>query len=168
VQLVMLTPIPPWVFPVEPYPGESISHFLGRFCRENHATLNQVGAKTGLGAVLGRWKKFRFNPPPTEQQLMALATLVRLEAEQIRQMLPTETIQIRAIRLCAACYAQEPYHRMEWQYKFASRCDHHQLRLLLECPGCKAKFPIPSQWAKGACKRCLMPFEAMQANQRQA
>lgn len=163
-----LPPIPPWVFPVDPYPGESISHFLGRFCRENHATLNQVGAKTGLGAVLGRWEKFRFNPFPTETQMAALASLVRLEPEIISQMLPSETIQIRTIRLCAACYADKPYHKMEWQHKFASRCDRHSLRLLLECPHCKAKFPIPSQWSKGACKRCLMPFEAMQAVQKQA
>ncbi|MDA0267773.1 MAG: TniQ family protein, partial [Cyanobacteria bacterium] len=146
--------------------GESISHFLGRFCRENHATLNQIGAKTSLGAVLGRWEKFRFNPPPTEIQVAALASLVRLEAEMIRQMLPSETIQIRAIRLCAACYVNEPYHRMEWQHKFASRCDRHALRLLLECPNCKTKFPIPSKWVKGDCKRCLTPFESMVSLQK--
>jgi hypothetical protein len=86
------SPIPSWVFPVEPYSGESISHFLGRFCRENHATLNQIGAKTGLGAVLGRWEKFRFNSPPTEMQVAALASLVRLEPGLISQMLPSETI----------------------------------------------------------------------------
>ncbi|MBW4482090.1 MAG: TniQ family protein [Tildeniella torsiva UHER 1998/13D] len=163
-----LHPIPPWVFPVDPYPGESISHFLGRFCRENHATLNQVGAKTGLGAVLGRWEKFRFNPPPTEAQVAALATLVRLEPRLISQMLPKETIQIRAIRLCAACYAEKSCHQMAWQHKFASRCSRHSLRLFLECPHYKAKFSIPSQWSKGACKRCLMPFETMQAVQKKA
>ncbi|MGF1460766.1 MAG: hypothetical protein ACFBSG_17275 [Leptolyngbyaceae cyanobacterium] len=80
--------IPAWVFPVEPYAGESLSHFLGRFCRENHATLNQLGEKTGLGAVLGRWEKFRFIPPPSDSQLAALAKLVRLEVEQIKLMLP--------------------------------------------------------------------------------
>lgn len=136
---------------------------LGRFCRENCATLNQIGTKTGLGAVLGRWEKFRFNPSPTETQVTALASLARLELRLISQMLPSETIQIRSIRLCAACYADEPYHRIEWQHKFASRCDRHLLRLFLECPCCKTKFPIPSQWSEEACKRCLMPFEAMQA-----
>lgn len=163
-----MAPIQIWVFPVEPYPGESISHFLGRFSRENHASLNQIGSRTGIGAALGRWEKFRFNPPPTEQQLAALAKLVRLEPEQVRQMLPIETIQIRVIRLCAACYVEEPCHKMEWQHKFADRCNRHQLRLLLECPNCKTKFSIPSQWAKGACKRCLMPYEGMVDHQKRA
>lgn len=156
----------PWVFLVDPYPLESISHFLGRFCRANYATLNQLGEKTGLGAALGRWEKFRFNPPPSDTQLAALAKLVRLEVEQLKQMLPQETIQIRVIRLCAACYTEEPYHRVEWQYKFADRCDRHHLRLLLECPNCKAKFPIPSKWSSGACQKCLMPFKDMEKLQK--
>ncbi len=161
-----LTPIPPWVFSIDPYPGESISHFLGRFSRENYASLSHIGSKAGIGAVLGRWEKFRFNPPPTGQQLASLARLVRLKPEQVQQMLPEETIQIRVIRLCAACYVEEPCHKMKWQHKFADRCNHHQLRLLLECPNCKAKFPIPSQWAKGACKRCLMTFSSMVSLQK--
>lgn len=158
---MVMQPVPKWVFPVDPYPGESLSHFLGRFCRENHATLNQLGEKTGLGAVLGRWEKFRFIPPPNDSQLAALAKLVRLEVEQIKLMLPQEAMQNRVIRLCATCYAEEPYHRTEWQYKLANQCDRHHLLLLLECPNCKAKLPIPSKWANGTCKRCLTPFEQM-------
>ncbi len=39
----MKTPfIPPWVFTIEPYEGESISHFLGRFRRANYSSLNEL------------------------------------------------------------------------------------------------------------------------------
>ena len=31
--------IQPWLFEVEPYEGESLSHYLGRFRRQNQLTL---------------------------------------------------------------------------------------------------------------------------------
>ncbi|HEY9645138.1 MAG TPA: hypothetical protein V6C88_02145 [Chroococcidiopsis sp.] len=80
--------IPPWVFTVEPWDGESISHFLGRFRRANYSSVNEIGQKTGLGAVLGRWEKFRFIPQPNQQQLAALAEVVRLDVEQLIPMFP--------------------------------------------------------------------------------
>jgi len=46
--------IPPWVFTVEPQEGESLSHFLGRFRRVNYSSSNELGQKTGLGAVVAR------------------------------------------------------------------------------------------------------------------
>lgn len=55
------------------------------------------------------------------------------------------------IRLCGACYAQEPCHRIEWQFKATTGCDRHQLRLLSECPKCGARFAIPAKWVEGAC-----------------
>ncbi|BAZ47722.1 hypothetical protein NIES4103_03250 [Nostoc sp. NIES-4103] len=36
----------------------------------------------------------------------------------------------RPIRLCGACYAEVPYHPIEWQFKDKMKCDRHQLRLL--------------------------------------
>ncbi|MBH8566941.1 hypothetical protein I8748_33160 [Nostoc sp. CENA67] len=36
----------------------------------------------------------------------------------------------RPIRLCGACYAEVPYHRIEWQFKDKMKCDRHQLPLL--------------------------------------
>ncbi len=59
--------VPPWVFNVEPYEGESISHFLGRFRRANYSSKSEVGQKSGLGGILARWEKFRFIPPPSEK-----------------------------------------------------------------------------------------------------
>ena len=159
--------IPPWVFIVEPYDGESLSHFLGRFRRANYSSPNELGQKTGLGGVLARWEKFRFIPPPTHKQLAALAELVRLEVEQLNLMLPQGSgMKHEPIRLCAACYGEELYHRLEWQFKETRGCDRHQLRLLSECPNCKARFPIPSVWEEGKCQRCLMSFASMVVRQK--
>ncbi len=161
-------PIPPWVFTVEPHDGESLSHFLGRFRRANYASLNELGQKTGLGGTLSRWEKFRFIPPPSQKQLEALALLVQLEVKQLRQMLPPQGVGMKhePMRLCAACYAETPLHKLEWQFKETRGCVHHQLRLLSECPNCKLRFPIPAIWIKGQCKRCLMSFSEMAAKQK--
>jgi len=80
-------PIPPWIFPVEPHDGESLSHFLGRFRRANYAITSQLGQKTRLGGTIARWERFYLNPFPT-QQLEALSAVVRVDAEQLRLMLP--------------------------------------------------------------------------------
>ena len=155
--------VPPWVFPVDPYEGESLSHFLGRFRRANRSTANEIGQKSGLGAVLGRWEKFRLNPFPTERQLEALATVVRVDADRLRLMLPPQGVGMKhePIRLCATCYAEEPFHRLEWQFKTTRGCDRHQLRLFSECPRCGARFKIPSLWAEGICQHCSLSFTEM-------
>lgn len=160
--------VPPWVFTVEPYEGESLSHLLGRFRRANYSSANELGQKTGLGGVLARWEKFRFIPPPSQKQLEALALVVQLEVEQLRQMLPTQGVGMKhePIRLCAACYAETPYHKLEWQFKATRGCHHHQLRLLSECPNCKLRFPTPATWVEGQCKRCLVSFGEMIASQK--
>ncbi|PSB11835.1 hypothetical protein C7B61_01870 [filamentous cyanobacterium CCP1] len=156
-------PIPPWVFVVEPYEGESLSHFLGRFRRANYSAVNEIGQKSGLGAVLGRWEKFRLNPFPTQQQLEALASVVCVEADRLRLMLPPQGVGMKhePIRLCAACYAEKPYHRLEWQFKTTRGCNDHHLRLLSECPKCGARFKVPSLWAEGICERCSLSFAEM-------
>ena len=66
----------PWIDVVVPYPGESISHFLGRFERANQWTAYQIGQVTGIGAVVTRWKKLYFNPFPDQKELEALAIIL--------------------------------------------------------------------------------------------
>jgi transcriptional regulator with XRE-family HTH domain len=159
--------IQPWLFRAEPYEGESISHYLGRFRRANDLTPTGLGKATGLGGAIARWEKFRFNPPPSRKQLEALAVVVGVEADRLAQMIPPAGVgmKLEPIRLCAACYAQAPYHRIEWQFKVTAGCDHHQLRLLSECPNCKARFKIPALWVDGWCQRCFTKFEEMTSNQ---
>ena len=63
-----------WLFQIEPLPGESLSHFLGRFRRANDLTPGGLAKAAGFGgAIISRWEKFRFNPPPSPSQLAALA-----------------------------------------------------------------------------------------------
>lgn len=162
------TDIQPWLFQVEPLEGESLSHFLGRFRRANELTPSRLGKAAGIGAAIARWEKFRFNPPPNRQQLEALAKVVGVQANRLAQMLPPKGVgmNLEPIRLCGACYAEEPCHRMEWQFKQTVGCDHHQLRLLSECPNCKARFKIPALWVDGHCQRCFMTFAEMAKYQK--
>ena len=161
-------PIPPWIFPVEPCDGESLSHFLGRFRRANYATTSQLGQKTRLGGTIARWEKFYLNPFPTQQQLEALSAVVRVGAERLRLMLPPQGVGMKhePIRLCASCYDEEPSHRIEWQFKETNGCDRHQLRLLSECPKCGKRFKIPALWAEGHCHNCCMTFTEMRNYQK--
>ncbi len=162
--------IQPWWFLVEPLEGESISHFLGRFRRANELTVTGLGKISGLGGAIARWEKFRFNPPPNLQQLEALAKVVRIDADRLSLMLPPKGVgmKLSPIRLCAACYLEVPCHRMEWQFKQTNRCGRHKLRLLSECPNCKARFPIPALWVYGWCTRCFLTFEEMVKYQKYA
>lgn len=80
-------------FEVEPLEGESISHFLGRFRRQNYLTTAQLGKLTGLGAVISRWEKFYLNPFPTQQELEALAAVVEVDADKLTEMLPSSDDQ---------------------------------------------------------------------------
>ena len=91
-----------WLFQIEPLPGESLSHFLGRFRRSNDLTPTGLATAAGLGAVIARWEKFRFNPPPSKQQLAMLATLVGIEVERLMEMLPPAGMgmKMEPIRLC--------------------------------------------------------------------
>ncbi len=158
-----LEDIEPWWFLVEPLEGESISHFLGRFRRANELTVSGLGKIAGLGGAIARWEKFRFNPPPDRQQLEAMAAVVGVEADRLTQMLPPKGVgmKLSPIRLCAACYLEVPCHRIEWQFKQTDRCHKHQLRLLSECPNCKARLQIPSLWVDGWCSRCFLSFVEM-------
>jgi TniQ len=70
------------------------------------------------------------------------------------------------IRLCAACYADKSYHRLEWQFQSTVGCDRHKLRLLSECPFCKERFAIPALWEQGECNKCHVPFRSMAKRQK--
>lgn len=158
----------PWLFLVAPYTGESLSHFLGRFRRENELTPSGLGKAAGIGAVVARWEKFYLNPFPSSREVEALAAVVMVEADRLAQMLPPAGVEMKhsPIRLCGACYTQEPCHRIEWQFKVTAGCDRHQLRLLSECPKCGARFVVPALWVEGVCQRCFMTFGEMVKSQK--
>lgn len=156
---------------VEPYEGESISHYLGRLRRFKANSLPSgysLGKIAGLGAVTGRWEKLYFNPFPTRQELEALASLVGVNADRLAEMLPPNgvTMKPRPIRLCAACYAEVPCHRIEWQYKDKFKCDRHQLGFLTKCTNCETPFSIPSDWVKSECPHCSLSFAKMAKRQK--
>ena len=165
---------------VEPYEGESISHYLGRLRRFKANSLSSphsLAKLAGLGAILGRWEKLYFNPFPSYEELEALGKLVRVDATRLAEMLPPKgvTTKPRPIKLCGACYRESPCHRIEWQFKDAYKCDgrsanrlrhHHQLRLLVKCTNCETPFPIPALWVQGECLRCSLPFATMAKRQK--
>ncbi len=156
---------------VEPYEGESISHYLGRLRRFKANSLPSgysLGKIAGLGAVTRRWEKLYFNPFPTTQELEALASVVAVNVDKLTQMLPPKgvTMKPRPIRLCAACYSEVPCHRIEWQFKEKMKCDRHQLGLLTKCTNCQTPFPIPADWVEGKCSHCSLPFAKMTKRQK--
>lgn len=116
----------------------------------------------GLGIALTRWEKFRFNPFPSSEEVEKFCDFVGLEVEKFNAMLPPkgERIKLEPIRLCAACYADKPYHRLEWQFQSTAGCNQHQLRLLSKCPGCEKPFSIPALIQEGRCA-CGMYFKRM-------
>jgi TniQ len=160
--------IQPWLFQVEPYEGESFSHFLGRFRRPNHLSSNGLGQLAGIGAVVTRWERFHLNPFPTQAELEKLSGVVGITADRLVQMLPSKGVgmQWSPIRLCGACYGETPCHLMEWQFKSVWKCDRHQLKLVSKCPNCGAPFKMPALWEDGACHRCLMTFAEMAVHQK--
>jgi hypothetical protein len=111
--------IQPWLFAIAPLPGESLSHFLGRFRRGNHLTPSSLGQIAKIGAAVARWERFHFNPYPNQQEFEALAEEVGVEVEGWWEMLPPmgEGMKCEPIRVCGACYAESPCHRIEWQFK---------------------------------------------------
>ncbi|AFZ00422.1 TniQ family protein [Calothrix sp. PCC 6303] len=156
---------------VEPYECESISHYLGRVRRFKANSLPSgysLGKIAGIGAVTTRWEKLYLNPFPSETELEALAKVIEVEVERLRQMLPPKgmTMKPRPIRLCAACYAESPHHRIEWQFKDVMVCDRHQLPLSTKCKNCGTPFPIPADWVRGECPHCCLSFTKMAKRQK--
>jgi hypothetical protein len=159
---------------VEPLEHESISHYLGRLRRFKANSLPSaysLGQLVKREGALARWEKLYFNPFPSDEELAAVGTLIGVAPARLAEMLPSKgtTHQPRPIKLCGACYAEAPCHRIEWQAKSAKAvigCDRHQLRLLSNCPQCKKPFPIPALWVEGKCKNCSLPFAKMAKFQR--
>lgn len=156
---------------VEPYEGESISHYLGRLRRFKANSLPSgysLGKIAGIGAVTTRWEKLYFNPFPSSEELEALGKLTGIPVNRIYEMLPLKgmTMKPRPIKLCAVCYAEVPCHRIEWQYKEQQKCVRHNLRLLTKCTNCETPFPIPADWVKGECPHCFLPFAKMAKQQQ--
>jgi hypothetical protein len=121
--------------------------------RRNHLSSSALGNLAGIGAVISRWEKFRFNPFPSEQELRALGELLGLDLAQLQLMLPPLGVGMKSepIRLCGACYGESPCHQIKWQFKTTGGCDKHQLRLLSKCPRCGKRFNFPSLWEFGQC-----------------
>lgn len=155
-----------------PYDDESISHYLGRWYRQDVVNTDSysLAKKLRLGKTLWRWENFYFNPPPTREELQKIAELMDLSVDRLLLMFPPqhEPINPKPIRICATCYVEDPYHRLSWQFQSTAGCDRHQLRLLAKCPDpkCGEPFPIPSDWAIGKCKKCGMPYATMARKQR--
>jgi hypothetical protein len=97
-----------------------------------------------------------------------LAVVVRVEGDRLQEMLPPPGVgrKLDPPRLCGACYALSPCHKIEWQFKGMQGCDRHQLRLLSEFPNCGARFKIPALWMDGWCQRCFMTFMDMEKYQK--
>lgn len=153
-----------------PYEGESFSHYLGRWMRKesvNISSSSHLSSQLRFGTNLYRWERFYFNPPPSDEDLEILASIMDLELERLKLLFPSgeEKINCDRIRLCAACYKESPYHRLAWQYDSTAGCEIHRLRLLSRCICCEESFPIPVLW-KGKCKRCKLPFQNMKTRQK--
>ena len=93
---------------------------------------------------------------------------MEMDVEELMATLPTkhQPMKLEPIRLCAACYSDRPYHRLEWQFKFTTGCDRHGLRLLSKCPGCGERFPAPAEWVEGRCNKCGMKYSSMAKRQK--
>jgi TniQ len=154
----------------DPYEGESIASYLVRFRSQEVASMSSPSSFSkaiGLGIALTRWEKFRFNPFPSDEEIQKFCSVVGLEVEKLVAMLPpkSEPMKLEPIRLCAACYAEKPYHRLEWQFQSTAGCHKHRLRLLSKCPGCEKPFLIPSLIQGEQCK-CGMYFKKMRKYQK--
>jgi len=155
---------PPWY--LEPFEGESISHYFGRFRRQEIISVSapiSLGRKAGIGTALSRWEKFQFNPRPTHKELEAMSKLIGVEVNKLEALCPPNgaLMVTRSTRLCGACYREAPYHRIHWQFQSTQECEKHQLPLISRCRACDEKFALPFEWDKGCCKRCGMKFTSM-------
>lgn len=167
-----------WVFRVEPIEDESFSHVLGRFCRANvlsYGTLSElinISRDDSKEPVCGReevenWERPSSRAHPSEQALDELCSVMQLEKESLSDRLnPSKGKKGLGqwhlqTRLCSACYAQVPIHRMRWQRTDVAVCEEHECKLLSACPGCGVGFRLPSLWAEGRCDRCWLSFSHM-------
>ena len=153
----------PWLFQVEPYPEESFGHFLGRFRRANHLSRAHLSAMLGQRPyVVSYWETPSRQRQPGASALQQLSQLSGVTVERLSAMRsPPGTPLHWPTRLCADCYAEAPYHKLSWQLATEPRCQRHRQRLLEACPRCGSAFRLPSDWQRGECDQCHLPFPAM-------
>ncbi|MBD2038291.1 TniQ family protein [Leptolyngbya sp. FACHB-321] len=154
----------------DPLEGESIASYLVRFRSQEVSAMSTIGSlsrELRLGTALGRWEKFRFNPFPSVQEIELFCNRLGLEVEKLIPTFPSkeQKMKLEPIRLCASCYADAPYHRLEWQFKAIAGCHRHQVRLLHKCPSCERLFSIPELITEEKCK-CGMYFRRMSRHQK--
>ena len=155
--------IEPWLFQVEPYPGESFGHVLGRFRRANHLSSPHLSSLLGLKPhVVSYWEAPSRRRVPSASELARLSELMGIDIEQLRLMLAATRRQLHLrTRLCGLCYAEAPFHRQSWQMANITDCDRHQCQLLSACPQCQTDFHLPAHWDMGQCEWCGLPFAQM-------
>lgn len=159
ISIEAMEEIEPWSDQVSAYPEESFGHFLGRFRRANHLKRSDLSAMLGLKyRTVSYWETPSRRRIPAPKDLEALSRLTRVDAECLRSMLiPDDTLYLQT-RLCALCYAEDPFHKVTWQDARISECDRHRCDLLSGCPQCGSDFQLPSYWADGQCDRCDLPL----------
>lgn len=167
---ISVAAIEPWLFRVSANPKESFGHFLGRFRRANHLKSSHLSAMLGLQYhSVSYWEAPSRRRRPSVKELEALSLLTGVSAAQLHSMsLPEGTPLHMRTRLCALCYAEEPFHKLTWQHANLSNCDRHQRQLLCACPQCGCDFQLPSYWVIGQCEQCHLPFTEMSSAQRSA
>lgn len=152
-----------WVFRVKAYNGESLGHFLGRFRRANELSHKAIADHLGVRVQwVQAWETPSLRRNPTPLHRMALSKLTEVDAKQLAKMLPPSDLHLQT-RLCPACYAEAPIHRVAWQQKGVDRCLRHQLGLLSQCPECETSFRTPALWEEGCCERCGLGFNEMRS-----
>jgi hypothetical protein len=109
---------------------------------------------------------------PTPSQLIALSKLLDFELQQLTKMLPPEPLELKT-KLCAACYAEQSFHRAQWQKAETEECAHHRLNLLYRlnllsmCPVCSTGFRTPALWSvEECCEQCGLLFSEMRSHQQ--
>ncbi|MFN6526528.1 hypothetical protein [Nostoc sp. ChiSLP03a] len=87
-----------------------------------------------------------------------MAKVVLVNADRLTQMLLSAGMgmKMEPIRLCAACYAELPCHKIRMAVEGDKGCDRHKLNLLSECLNCGARFKVPALWIDGWCQRCFI------------
>ncbi len=154
-----------WVFRVVPDASESLGHFLGRFRRANDLSHRAIAEYLGVRVKwVQDWEIPSRRRMPTELQCMALSKLVEVEPLALALMFPPKQLHL-ATRLCAACYAETPVHRVAWQRAGKPGCERHGLRLLEACPVCQTGFRTPAFWEDAQCEHCGLLFNQMQSYQ---
>lgn len=152
---------------LEPFEGESISHYLGRYRRQPIISVSSpisLGLATKCGSIFYRWENLYFNPRPTEEEVTLVCAVIGLTEEELIRLLPAtnESVLMKPIRLCAACYRENSWHLMKWQYQSIQRCEFHQRKLIAACPACHQLFPTPANWlANMNCAKCKFLFTRM-------